>query len=87
MVSEVQIRIRYSEEPSKRDWETLARFLVVLRDSQPLMDLSDLVIWIIPEGMREAEQKANQLRMLPILKTLDDEFPMWHFADGSDSEG
>ena len=81
------IQIRYQEEPSEEDWEMVANLLVRLRASQPIMDLSALEIWVIPVAKRAAQKEENQLHKLPIIRTLDDEFPMWHYADGSDSEG
>lgn len=87
-----QINILFSEEPDERDWGVLLTFLDTMRKSQPLMDTPMLEIWLMPENMRPAEQANNELRDVPVLKTVDDPgtshaFTMWHFADGSDSEG
>jgi hypothetical protein len=87
------IVIHVLEEPSDEDWKVLTHYLTKLQNSMPIMDLHDpLLVRIVPVAERERLKEAALLPKLPVVETTDcpgspDSFTMWHFADGSDSEG
>jgi hypothetical protein len=83
-----EIIIQFQEEPRSEDWTLMTRLLGVIESQQPLMDLDQkLVVRIVPVAERADLKRQHRLRLTPVLETTDAEFVMWHFADGSDSEG
>ena len=92
-VSPKSIVIHILEEPSDDDWKVLTHYLTKLQNSMPIMELHDpLLVRIIPACEREQLMERALLPKLPVIETTDapgsiESFTMWHFADGSDSEG